>query len=131
MCPLSRAHPSFSPVPTRRSADLDVRVVGSGAWAGRRPTPEELVTIRAEDVESAFAEVTERYRGYDETPTLEEALASLEEMIDRKSTRLNSSHVKNSYAGLCLKKKTKEQREGRQLCQSCKYQQNAASPDCV
>ena len=59
----------------------DVRVVGSGAWAGRRPTPEELVTIRAEDVESAFAEVTERYRGYDETPTLEEALASLEEMI--------------------------------------------------
>src|SRR5690606_40393826 len=50
---------------------------------------------------------------------------------DRKSTRPNSSHVKNSYAGLCLKKKTKEQREGRQLCQSCKYQQNAASPDCV
>src|SRR5690606_40000599 len=25
---------------------------------------------------------------------------------DRKSTRLNSSHVKNSYAVLCLKKKT-------------------------
>src|SRR5690606_41193030 len=24
---------------------------------------------------------------------------------DRKSTRLNSSHVKNSYAGFCLKKK--------------------------
>src|SRR5690606_41765754 len=27
-------------------------------------------------------------------------------MIDRKSTRLNSSHVKNSYAVFCLKKKT-------------------------
>src|SRR5690606_39672850 len=26
--------------------------------------------------------------------------------IDRKSTRLNSSHVKNSYAVFCLKKKT-------------------------
>src|SRR5690606_30867874 len=25
---------------------------------------------------------------------------------DRKSTRLNSSHVKTSYAGVCLKKKT-------------------------
>src|SRR5690606_39433849 len=25
---------------------------------------------------------------------------------DRKSTRLNSSHVKSSYAGFCLKKKT-------------------------
>src|SRR5690554_591847 len=28
-------------------------------------------------------------------------------MIDRKSTRLNSSHVRNSYAVFCLKKKTK------------------------
>src|SRR5690606_40114513 len=26
--------------------------------------------------------------------------------LDRKSTRLNSSHVKNSYAVFCLKKKT-------------------------
>src|SRR5690606_40272930 len=26
--------------------------------------------------------------------------------VDRKSTRLNSSHVKNSYAVFCLKKKT-------------------------
>src|SRR5690606_41134389 len=29
---------------------------------------------------------------------------------DRKSTRLNSSHVKISYAVFCLKKKTKETR---------------------
>src|SRR5690606_41686495 len=28
-------------------------------------------------------------------------------MTDRKSTRLNSSHVKNSYAVFCLKKKRK------------------------
>src|SRR5690606_39878649 len=27
-------------------------------------------------------------------------------LIDRKSTRLNSSHVKNSYAVFCLKKKS-------------------------
>src|SRR5690606_41204019 len=26
-------------------------------------------------------------------------------LLDRKSTRLNSSHVKSSYAGFCLKKK--------------------------
>src|SRR5690606_41988539 len=31
---------------------------------------------------------------------------SLGEFIDRKSTRLNSSHVKISYAVFCLKKKT-------------------------
>src|SRR5690606_42037071 len=33
--------------------------------------------------------------------------------IDRKSTRLNSSHVKISYAVFCLKKKTKEPHEKR------------------
>jgi SpoVK/Ycf46/Vps4 family AAA+-type ATPase len=60
----------------------DVRVVGSGVGAGdRQPTADELVTLRAEDVDVAFAEVTERYRGYADTPTLEEALASLDAMI--------------------------------------------------
>ena len=56
----------------------DVRVVGAG---DRQPTADELVTVRAADVDVAFAEVTERYRGYAETPTLEEALASLDAMI--------------------------------------------------
>src|SRR5690606_41906158 len=32
--------------------------------------------------------------------------ADASEIIDRKSTRLNSSHVKSSYAVFCLKKKT-------------------------
>src|SRR5690349_22463818 len=31
----------------------------------------------------------------------------IEIKVDRKSTRLNSSHVENSYAVFCLKKKTK------------------------
>src|SRR5690606_17299206 len=40
-------------------------------------------------------------------------LADIEEKIaDRKSTRLNSSHVKNSYAVFCLKKKNKPSPEG-------------------
>ena len=30
---------------------------------------------------------------------------------DRKSTRLNSSHCPNSYAGFCLKKKKKKRNE--------------------
>src|SRR5690606_41436242 len=34
---------------------------------------------------------------------------------DRKSTRLNSSHVKISYAVFCLKKKTKDE-EGMKVC---------------
>ncbi|GAA2413659.1 hypothetical protein GCM10010191_24300 [Actinomadura vinacea] len=61
----------------------DVRVVGAAAAAptGRRPTAEDLVTVRAVDVDTAYAEVTERYRGYVETPTLDEALGSLDAMI--------------------------------------------------
>src|SRR5690606_40613955 len=35
-----------------------------------------------------------------------EAFLALKELGDRKSTRLNSSHVKISYAVFCLKKKT-------------------------
>src|SRR5690606_39316940 len=37
--------------------------------------------------------------------------AVLAESLDRKSTRLNSSHVKNSYAVLCLKKKKPTQEQ--------------------
>ncbi|WP_344208794.1 AAA family ATPase [Actinomadura livida] len=61
----------------------DVRVVGAVAASGgpAEPSADDLVTLRAEDVEAAFAEVTERYRGYAETPTLDEALGSLDAMI--------------------------------------------------
>src|SRR3984957_20792392 len=37
-----------------------------------------------------------------------------EKRRDRKSTRLNSSHVKISYAVFCLKKKQKTRRKSRQ-----------------
>jgi SpoVK/Ycf46/Vps4 family AAA+-type ATPase len=55
----------------------DVRIVSMD----RRPSPKELVTLCAEDIEAAFAEVTERYRGYADTPTLEESLGALDGMI--------------------------------------------------
>ncbi|WP_131738087.1 AAA family ATPase [Actinomadura roseirufa] len=61
----------------------DVRVVEAVSSPGdpARPTADDLVTLRAEDIDTAFAEVTERYRGYAETPTLDEALGSLDAMI--------------------------------------------------
>src|SRR5207302_5236127 len=44
--------------------------------------------------------------GKDGRTCLEDALAELGQgVLDRKSTRLNSSHVKISYAVFCLKKK--------------------------
>src|SRR5690606_11290538 len=42
--------------------------------------------------------------------TLELEAVSSSRVSDRKSTRLNSSHVKNSYAVFCLKKKKSEAR---------------------
>jgi SpoVK/Ycf46/Vps4 family AAA+-type ATPase len=55
----------------------DVRVMSAAA----DPDPGELVTLRAADLERAFTELTSRYRGYDETPTLESALAELDALV--------------------------------------------------
>src|SRR5690554_7765692 len=41
-------------------------------------------------------------------PTRSLAMASTTAPVDRKSTRLNSSHVRISYAVFCLKKKIKQ-----------------------
>ncbi|MFC5181678.1 AAA family ATPase [Actinomadura harenae] len=59
----------------------DVRVVAADRDRDRAPTAEELVTLTARDVDAAFGELTERYRGYAEAPTLEEALGELDAMI--------------------------------------------------
>src|SRR5690606_40786995 len=40
-------------------------------------------------------------------PVRAQAAAPIDTTADRKSTRLNSSHVKSSYAVFCLKKKTR------------------------
>jgi type VII secretion ATPase EccA len=45
------------------------------------PSSADLVTLRAGDLEQAFAELTTRFRGYSETPTLESALAELDALI--------------------------------------------------
>ncbi|HEX5189145.1 MAG TPA: AAA family ATPase [Streptosporangiaceae bacterium] len=55
----------------------DVRVMGAGV----DPAPADLVTLAGSDFEHAYAELTSRYRGYDETPTLESALAELDALV--------------------------------------------------
>jgi SpoVK/Ycf46/Vps4 family AAA+-type ATPase len=54
----------------------DVRVMGEGD-----PRAEDLLTIAAADLGKAFAELTSRLRGYEETPTLESAIAELDELV--------------------------------------------------
>src|SRR5690606_41217888 len=80
--------------PTRRSSDLESRI---------RPT-----TMAAEDVLHDIGAIS--MIGSDS-----QAMGRVGETIirtwqtDRKSTRLNSSHVKISYAVFCLKKKKQKQ----------------------
>jgi SpoVK/Ycf46/Vps4 family AAA+-type ATPase len=55
----------------------DVRVMAAAA----EPSSADLVTIRGADLELAFAELTTRFRGYGETPTLASALAELDALV--------------------------------------------------
>ena len=55
----------------------DVRIMADGA----EPSPAELVTLEAADLERAGAELTARFRGYRQAPTLESALAELDELV--------------------------------------------------
>src|SRR5438874_7524501 len=47
-------------------------------------------------------------------PSFSAAISKIDE--DRKSTRLNSSHVEISYAVFCLKKKKRRLRPGHHIC---------------
>jgi SpoVK/Ycf46/Vps4 family AAA+-type ATPase len=55
----------------------DVRVMG----ASDEPTSSDLVTLKGGDLERAYTELSSRFRGYSETPTLESALAELDQLI--------------------------------------------------
>ena len=55
----------------------DVRVMGGGG----DPQAEDLITIGGADLERAFSELTSRLRGYENTPTLESAIAELDELV--------------------------------------------------
>src|SRR5437773_6356427 len=87
--------PSPSPLfPTRRSSDLSPlgteAAVGLPNNVGRRPEPRATMaragtTTRPTHVQARTAHVVRK--------------------PDRKSTRLNSSHITISYAVFCLKKK--------------------------
>jgi SpoVK/Ycf46/Vps4 family AAA+-type ATPase len=55
----------------------DVRIMAHTV----EPSREDLITIRATDLQQAYAELTSRLRGYEDTPTVEGAIAELDELI--------------------------------------------------
>src|SRR5690625_4281620 len=69
---------------------------------GRKEIAAELSEARSKGdlSENAEYDAAKEAQGH-----LEKKIAELEHTLDRKSTRLNSSHVAISYAVFCLKKK--------------------------
>src|SRR5690554_7217170 len=80
---------------------VDVDQPGTDSYKHREAGAQEVILAGGQ----RFA-IMHELRGAKE-PTLDELLARLGPCEDRKSTRLNSSHVRISYAVFCLKKKTK------------------------
>src|SRR5688500_19348460 len=82
----------FHSFPTRRSSDLGAGMIaGIGRVSGR----ETMIVANDPTV-----------KGGAYFPTTVKKHLRAQEIADRKSTRLNSSHLVISYAVFCLKKKT-------------------------
>src|SRR5690606_40166292 len=95
-----RYHRASHSFPTRRSSDLSLRQFNGDLSlrlvlaAFRRTYFQAEARLLTADKQASFGlEVSSSERSQDQS--------------DRKSTRLNSSHVKISYAVFCLKKKNK------------------------
>src|SRR5207302_7843560 len=98
-------HPALTPFPTRRSSDLRHRTKRSGQEVQLETrdhqVPAGVGELLQQINDGLFKELSfvdadhARVRAQLVTQVLDEA--------DRKSTRLNSSHVKISYAVFCLK----------------------------
>src|SRR5690606_41138894 len=97
-------HRDLHSFPTRRSSDL--------ASAPTAPTKTPKTPEPAKKAEKPTVEPAEKPKP---RPKVDFEITKPDDIrvddngqIDRKSTRLNSSHVKISYAVFCLKKKKKQ-----------------------
>src|SRR5690606_41326171 len=89
------------PFPTRRSSDL----AEDGPFApGQADAADDRRGDHLEFVPLAVGGVAHRKAGGQEDAG-QGGDGAADHVRDRKSTRLNSSHVKISYAGFCLKNK--------------------------
>src|SRR5690606_40600057 len=101
--PASAHHLLRHSFPTRRSSDLAAEPPAEPTPADR--TAEETARARAIIEEVVHFDFDRSDIRPDAAAILERKARVLKANPDRKSTRLNSSHVKISYAVFCLKKK--------------------------
>src|SRR5690606_42027820 len=103
--PQSCSHHSLHSFPTRRSSDLEIeaRLITADRMASIGTLAAGVAHSINNPLAYIMANIDFALESLDPTAPTELA-ESLREARDRKSTRLNSSHVKNSYAVFCLKK---------------------------
>src|SRR5688500_19261619 len=94
----SAHHPHPHSFPTRRSSDLMVNPEGPAHRAGLAHGEEIQAVDETPVAGKTYEQVVKMIRGEPGTTV---------KLTDRKSTRLNSSHLVISYAVFCLKKKKK------------------------
>src|SRR5690606_39659746 len=97
--PAHRAPPSF---PTRRSSDLShgTGAIRDAADADDRQFAAQVAVEAGNNRRALVA-----HRNAAQASGFFAVRTTFDTLTDRKSTRLNSSHVKISYAVFCLKKK--------------------------
>src|SRR5437667_9356668 len=94
-----RRPPRSTPFPTRRSSDLNSKII----W----------IIHEVADVYGPRVTGTPNLKAADDWAIKTMTAWGLANAhLDRKSTRLNSSHITNSYAVFCLKKKKRQKRIG-------------------
>src|SRR5690606_41885679 len=96
-------HCSLHSFPTRRSSDLSAVLRDQITRTGSATLMLDLAPDRS--AERVLAEVTHPRGSRSLSSHLQSKAGIAGVKADRKSTRLNSSHVKISYAVFCLKKK--------------------------
>src|SRR5699024_12860567 len=89
--------------PTRRSSDLQIKNILNS----NHPTDSSRHSCRNLCLGNKTGTPSSRQPTILELPLYMISPSVLTAQLDRKSTRLNSSHVSISYADLCLKKKMK------------------------
>src|SRR5690606_41933571 len=100
-----RDHLHLHSFPTRRSSDLVP--LSALAIAGRHNALNAMAALALGALAGApMPRMIEALKAFRGLPHRVEPIACRER--DRKSTRLNSSHVKISYAVFCLKKKNRK-----------------------
>src|SRR5699024_12251923 len=95
-------HQSLLSFPTRRSSDLD-QAADRAHRFGQKNVVQVIRLITEGTIEEKIYDLQQKKR-----ELIDKDVQPGETMLsrDRKSTRLNSSHVSISYAVFCLKKKT-------------------------